>query len=488
MSSGKQLFDLIRSMTPSEKGYFKKYSAKHIIGESNDYILLFDAIDKIASYSDEILLAKPIAKRLGRKLPGVKNYLYNSILEVLRAYHSGKNQSQRIQEKLFEVRLLAERGLYEQAEKLCRKAVEWSKEIENNRLYLDSLTLYSIVVAHLGHNKFFREKSIEINEKIKSSSEIVYNEYLYWVYYLRFEDNVVLKGKKVDEKTEIFNNSLMNGSVQPLSFRAWLSYMYTLSLYYSAEKDSYSKTLEISQRIVDEFEKNTTRKKEFFGLYVGALHTLLNGYCQFAQYQKFEEKIVHLRNAANQFAQNEYQIARAMFLYVLCEIAYNVTTVSKERFLSHLQMYTEYYAKYEKYSPVIYVKLFAMECGKMCLLCNEPKTALVWLQRALSNDIQIREDIHVTAEVLALCAHLDVGNESYIDYGIRSLKRSRSKLLPFTKFHKSSLQLLSKLAQMKKKTERQKLVVKFCEKNSNDPEANTELLRFFTLWHGNTTS
>lgn len=475
-------------MTPSEKGYFKKYSAKHIIGESNDYILLFDAIDKITSYTDDVLLAKPIAKRLGCKLPGVKNYLYTSILEVLRAYHSGKNQSQRIQEKLFEVRLLAERGLYEQAEKICRKAVEQSKEIENNRLYLDSLTLYSIVIAHLGQSKFFREKSIEITEHIKSSSEIVYNEYLYWVYYLRFEDNIVLKGKQVEEKNEIFNSSLMNGSVQPLSFRAWLSYMYTLSLYHSAEKDNYTKTLEISEKIVEEFEKNATRKKEFFGLYVGALHTLLTGYCQCGQYHKFEEKIECLRDAAKLFELNEYQIARAMFLYVVCEITYDATTVSKERFLSHLQMYTEYYAKYEKYSPVIYVKLFAMECGKMCLLCDEPRTALIWLQRALNNDIQIREDIHMTAEILALCAHLDIGNESYIEYGIRSLKRSKAKLLPFTKFHRSSLHLLSKLAQTKKKSEKQSYVEKFCEKHRNDPEANEVLLRFFTLWHRTTSS
>ena len=37
------LFDLIKSMTMSEKRYFKIYSSKHTIGEKNEYIRLFDA-------------------------------------------------------------------------------------------------------------------------------------------------------------------------------------------------------------------------------------------------------------------------------------------------------------------------------------------------------------------------------------------------------------------------------------------------------------
>ena len=39
------LFELVKSMTMSEKRYFKIYSSKHVIGQSNDYVLLFDLGD-----------------------------------------------------------------------------------------------------------------------------------------------------------------------------------------------------------------------------------------------------------------------------------------------------------------------------------------------------------------------------------------------------------------------------------------------------------
>ena len=32
------LFELVQSMTMSEKRYFKIYSSKHVIGQSNDYV------------------------------------------------------------------------------------------------------------------------------------------------------------------------------------------------------------------------------------------------------------------------------------------------------------------------------------------------------------------------------------------------------------------------------------------------------------------
>ena len=54
-------------------------------------------------------------------------------MESLRSYHSGKNQAQVIQDALYDVRLLSERGLYTHAEKIVKKAVEMAREIEHNR-------------------------------------------------------------------------------------------------------------------------------------------------------------------------------------------------------------------------------------------------------------------------------------------------------------------------------------------------------------------
>ena len=40
------LFQLIQSLSRTEKAYFKKYTSLHVIGERNNYVKLFNAIEK----------------------------------------------------------------------------------------------------------------------------------------------------------------------------------------------------------------------------------------------------------------------------------------------------------------------------------------------------------------------------------------------------------------------------------------------------------
>ena len=61
------LFDLVKSMTMSEKRYFKINSLKHVIGDSNDYIQLFDAIEKQDVYNEKLLLKYPFVKNLSQE-------------------------------------------------------------------------------------------------------------------------------------------------------------------------------------------------------------------------------------------------------------------------------------------------------------------------------------------------------------------------------------------------------------------------------------
>ena len=86
------LFELVQSMTMSEKRYFKIYSSKHVIGQSNDYVLLFDFIDKSIYYEEDELLRQSFVKNLSAE----KNYLYNLVLKSLNAFHASLNSKTKI--------------------------------------------------------------------------------------------------------------------------------------------------------------------------------------------------------------------------------------------------------------------------------------------------------------------------------------------------------------------------------------------------------
>ncbi|MBL0342180.1 MAG: hypothetical protein IPP71_15465 [Bacteroidetes bacterium] len=54
--SSDHLFRLIKSLTTAEKRYFKIFAARHTIGDKNEYVNVFDAIDKQENYNEAKLL------------------------------------------------------------------------------------------------------------------------------------------------------------------------------------------------------------------------------------------------------------------------------------------------------------------------------------------------------------------------------------------------------------------------------------------------
>src|ERR1043165_4405581 len=130
------LFELIKSLTPSEKGYFKKFAAKLNDTGKNNNLLLFEAIDCQETY-DEAAVKKALKKeKLANQFSVAKNYLYNSILKSLLNYHEDNSVEVTLRNHICEVDLLAARGLIGQAIKLAEKANQLAEKYERFEVML----------------------------------------------------------------------------------------------------------------------------------------------------------------------------------------------------------------------------------------------------------------------------------------------------------------------------------------------------------------
>ena len=122
MKPSEDLHQLIKNMSMSEKRYFKIHSTRHVIGYNNNYIHLFDEIDKQAEY-DEAKVKKVFSKETFIKhLPSEKNYLYNHILDSLNAFHKDRTFLTRYSNVLMNIEILYNKGLFEQCRKVIQKA------------------------------------------------------------------------------------------------------------------------------------------------------------------------------------------------------------------------------------------------------------------------------------------------------------------------------------------------------------------------------
>ncbi len=128
MQAQDELYLLIKSLTSSEKRYFKVYANRHVLGHKNNYEKLFDVIDSwpdTKEYDEEELKEILRKKRLGKFLSSDKVKLIGLITESMRAYRSGSSIEQSITD------LLADEAFYKtkRLNRLRLKAIQKAKEL-----------------------------------------------------------------------------------------------------------------------------------------------------------------------------------------------------------------------------------------------------------------------------------------------------------------------------------------------------------------------
>ena len=93
-----ELHELIHTMSPSEKGYFRKFVGGYSDGEDKVYEYLFDLLDKQTILDEDSIVARLRTKC--KNLHTVRNHLYNQMLKSLSSYYSKKHLTFELREAL----------------------------------------------------------------------------------------------------------------------------------------------------------------------------------------------------------------------------------------------------------------------------------------------------------------------------------------------------------------------------------------------------
>lgn len=137
------LFELIQTLSVSEKRYFKVFASS---SKSTDiiYVALFDALCELDHYDEKVLVARLRRKNKNNtgKDPAASlnqdmQYLYKVILQAMRQYNHGSFAHIQIRDMICEAIFLRDRGLYKQAEKRIFKAKSLSKKYHNHVALLE---------------------------------------------------------------------------------------------------------------------------------------------------------------------------------------------------------------------------------------------------------------------------------------------------------------------------------------------------------------
>lgn len=432
MKPSNELFVLIKSLTKSEKRFFKLSSAIQT-GEKN-YLKIFDFIDNLEEYNEEELKEEFKQETFVKHLPSEKNHLYKLILKSLRSFYSEQSSASILKEELKNLEILYNKALYKE----CRKFLKRAKKIA-----IDHEKFYYLIELISWEKRLIEESyesgdfDVDLNQIIEEESEIVAklrNLAEYHILYSRI--NAIFRSggftrteQEKETVREISDNYLIKGKNTAISTRA-ASICYYIKGLCAWTNREFNDSYTFFNRTKEILDNNPKLKQDLGKRYTLTLFHLMRSYMDDANYDMAQEMIGNIRSLKDKkgFKSTDLSlkitsisIIDQMNLYNLrgkFEAAYDFYESNRKEVDIILNKASKEQRIKLQYTTVY--TLFGMQ---------NYKGSLSVLNEILNdNEQKLRQDIYSFARILNLIVHFELENFQLIEYSANSTLRYLKKI------------------------------------------------------------
>lgn len=452
MKPSTELYDLIKSLSKSEKRFFKLTSSLQS-GEKN-YLKIFDFIDKQSAYDEEELKEFYKDEKFINHLPSEKNHLYKLILKSLRGFHSDNSVRAVLKEEIKNVELLYKKSLYKECRKFLLRAKKLAKENEKFYYWFELISWEKLLIEEDYEQGIFTydldkliQEELDVIEKLRNLAEyqMIYSR----INYIFRQGGFVTKPEHVNAVDEIANHHLIVGKNTALSSRA-ASICYYIQGLCHATKRNYETSLEKFNRTKFILDSNPKIKNSLAKRYVRTVHSLILTNISLKNYDKAEQLIIELESlqGTNGFA--TYDVKVKIFSCI-----YNsriMVSYRKGAFQSTLKIVDEMIDGLNHYGdklPKEQVLLFSYHIAYVYFGAGLYRDALKWVNSILNeNEQKLRQDIYGYARIFNLILHYELGNYDLLEYLMKSTTRKIKKSSHSEEVELSIIKLLKKVIRL----------------------------------------
>ena len=417
------LFELINSLSPSEKRYFKRFSM--LQGENeNDYLDLFCLIEKQDAYDETFVVQKLRNPVFAKNLASGKNYLYEMILKSLRSYHAKHKAIFQVYDLLKDIHILMEKNLVEQANKRIRKARKLTSKYHFNIADLEILLLERNLIR-----AFLKSKSENLIIKNQQSSEENLQQINAQINMVSLYDRIYLtiRNKMSMEDPEGAIRSLLEtfsikNAINALSFDSRMTYHLLWSNYYFAIKNDINNTVIHLKYILDMFDDEPHFIQEYTSRYISVVNNYLTfsfSLKRFDSYDSLLKTLEDIKPSSEILKIKIFQTTHSLKLSAALEQKkYHPALEILPNTVKGLKQY------YKKMPMVFQLGIF-LYITLIYLHTQNYKEALEWCNRIVHHQKQdIRQDIQSFAKGLQLILHFELENFDLSESLARSLIRA----------------------------------------------------------------
>ncbi len=259
--ASRKLFNLIKSLTGSEKRYFKVY-IKHWSAKNSKYLELFEAIEVQESFDDKAIqeMLYGEAATTSRKFSELKSYLFLQILNALQDYDEKKSVSLQLNNYLLNIAVLYRRSLFDAIPEQINKAKKLAVMYEEFESLLVLNDWEMKILEHGVNTKFIAEKQYEIESERASffqkyNNVISYRNLFFNCYAIVKQDALARVEAMRLRLEEIMNDPLMASVDMAISVTGRLLYFRILG-FYLYTKRKWQDYYENNKRIISLIESS----------------------------------------------------------------------------------------------------------------------------------------------------------------------------------------------------------------------------------------
>ncbi len=457
MAASTQLFDLIQSLSLSEKRYFRLYCNLQS-GEKN-YLKLFDFIDGMEEYDEEKVKTEFKNETFIKSLHVTKNYLYNLILKSLRSFHAGSSSDLKLFNLMSDLLILERRGLYDQARDVLVKIKKLGTELQRHHL------VWWASIKELSFYTSREEKNME--EQIQA----VTRELLDLSLKIELETKALVLNRKagltarmgksqIAVSTEDANLSQFLDEHQPLHLTALGHYNQYFSIAAMLEND-LERFYGFAKKTVEAWKAHPALIAEEPHTYKLYLANLLNGCFRTQRFEEFPALMEEFHRLPPGNFNEEGETFQNFAFY---ELLYFMNVQDFENAKKRLPYITEGIIKYRSKIHKGRELAFYYNLSVLHFVMGDCDQALDWLNRILHHPkTEHRRDLQRSAHILQLIYHYDLGNYELLDALLSSVQRKLARWEEFSSFEKWFFRHFAELMTVHGKKEKAAFFQRFFE-------------------------
>lgn len=419
------VFDLVKLMSKAEKRNFKLYSTRLGCNEGAKFLTLFDCLDSMEQYDEAKVLAlcPSISKQ---QLPNLKAHLYKQILISLRMLGVQHSPSLEIREQIDFVKILFDKGLYGEAQKMLDKVEKRAAEYELLPTILDIVELKRQLKVLSYSSEMTTAADVTaktadtISEKLSNIAGL--SRLAVQCYALHQNLGFARSQKDLDRLNSYFKPRIESYEQMDMGFtERFYFYQAKAWYYYIGHKTALS--YRYALKWVAHFESKPEMKEIMYDGYMRGYSHVLDGMFLMHKYSAFVRTLEEFEKESQTIGKlndNAEMISQGILFTgqlnkCLMSGTYKDGLWIAKNIDSYLKKYGDRLTLHEKIP--LYYKVATLYFGDgNYTKCIETLSKIISVK-----DHNIRRDLQCYARMLNLMALYDAGLDFNIDYQIRSV-------------------------------------------------------------------